>query len=331
MSATAYTTQAAASAKAARRPSAGFADIRAPYDPCDANARRSGGFQPTMKIAYFGTGLLGAGFVRHQLELGTTVHVWNRSPEKARALVADGAVFFDDPAKAVAGVDRVHLTLADDASVDAVLEPLADAIAASTTIVDHTTTAPTPTVERIKRWAARGKRFVHAPVFMGPANTRDGSGIMMTSCSQADYDALKPALEAMTGKLIHLGNDPIRAASFKLFGNLFIITMVAGLADVNRLAGAVGISAEDAFSLFSFFNPAPMVPGRAAKIVSKDFTPSFELAMARKDLRLMIEEAGRHGVELGVLPGVAAVYDSAIARGYGALDSSAIAQLDGRS
>jgi 3-hydroxyisobutyrate dehydrogenase len=284
-----------------------------------------------MKIAYFGTGLLGAGFVRHQLELGTTVHVWNRSPEKARALVADGAVFFHHPAEAVAGVDRIHLTLADDTSVDAVLKPLNGAIAASTVIVDHTTTAPTPTTDRVKHWAERGKRFIHAPVFMGPSNARDGSGIMMTSCAQADHDKLKPVLETMTGKLIYLGDDPMRAASFKLFGNLFIINMMAGLADMNRLAGAVGISTEDAFSIFSWFNPAPMVPGRAKTIVAQDFSPSFELTMARKDVRLMIEEAKRHGVDLGVLPAVAAVQDAAIAKGYGALDTSAIAKLDGRS
>jgi 3-hydroxyisobutyrate dehydrogenase len=283
-----------------------------------------------MKIAYFGTGLLGSGFVRRQLELGTSVNVWNRSPEKARALVADGAVFFDDPAKAVDGVEQLHLTLADDASVDAVLEPLAGALSAATTIVDHTTTAPTPTAERIERWEARGKRFVHAPVFMGPAQARDGSGIMLISSSQADHDALKPTLDTMTGKLVYLGDDPMRAAAFKLFGNLLIITLSAGLADVNRLAGSLGISTKDALGLFSVFNPAAMVPVRAAKIASADFTPTFELTMARKDVRLMIEEAQRHGVELGVMPAVAAVFDDAVARGYGALDSSAIARLDGR-
>jgi 3-hydroxyisobutyrate dehydrogenase len=283
-----------------------------------------------MKIAYFGTGLLGSGFVRRQLDLGTSVNVWNRSPEKARALVADGAAFFDDPAKAVDGVEQLHLTLADDASVDAVLEPLAGALSSATTIVDHTTTAPTPTAERIERWTARGRRFVHAPVFMGPAQARDGSGIMLISSSQADHDALKPTLDTMTGKLVYLGDDPIRAAAFKLFGNLFLITLSAGLADVNRLAGSLGISAKDAFDLFSVFNPAAFVPMRAAKIASGDFTPTFELTMARKDVRLMIEEAQLHGVALGVMPAVAAVFDDAVARGYGALDSSAIARLDGR-
>jgi 3-hydroxyisobutyrate dehydrogenase len=284
-----------------------------------------------MTIAYFGTGLLGSGFVRRQLELGTAVHVWNRSPEKARALVADGAVFFDDPAAAVAGVERLHLTLADDASVDAVLEPLAGALAPSTVVVDHTTLAPTLTAERVRRWAARGIRYVHAPVFMGPANAREGTGVMMISTTPANEEALRPALERMTGKLVDLGDDPQRAAAFKLFGNLTIITVASGLADMNRLAGAVGISTADAMSLFSFFNPGPMIPARAARIAAGDFVPSFELTMARKDVRLMIEEAARHGVTLGVMPAVAAVFDDAIARGYGAQDSGAIGRLDGRS
>ena len=58
-----------------------------------------------------------------------------------------------------------------------------------------------------------------------------------------------------------------------------------------------------------------MIGGRAARIAAGDFVPSFELTMARKDVRLMIEEAQRHGVQLGVMPAIAAVYDDAIARG----------------
>ena len=284
-----------------------------------------------MTIAYFGTGLLGAGFVRRQLELGTAVNVWNRSPERARALTSDGATFCADPATAVAGVAQLHLTLSDDASVDAVLEPLAGGLAKTTTIVDHTTTAPTPTAERIARWKARGIRFIHAPVFMGPANTRDGTGIMMVSCPQADYDQLRAMLETMTGKLIYLGDDPIRAAAFKLFGNMFIVTLNTGLGDIKRLAGSLGIEPADAFGVFDFFNPGTAVGPRAKKIASGDFTATWELTMARKDTRLMIEEAGRHDVTLAVLPAIAAAFDDAIAHGYGSLDSTAVAKLDGRA
>src|SRR5450759_5425810 len=73
-------------------------------------------------IAYLGTGLLGSNFVRALLSRGETVHVWNRSPDKAHALEKYGARAFDDPAEAVRGAERVHLTLSDDSAVDGVLE-----------------------------------------------------------------------------------------------------------------------------------------------------------------------------------------------------------------
>ncbi|MDE2398328.1 MAG: NAD(P)-binding domain-containing protein, partial [Burkholderiales bacterium] len=156
-----------------------------------------------MKIAFFGAGLMGSAFVRRLRANGHEVNVWNRSPAKARALQDCGARAFDDPAAALAGVDRIHLSLADDASVDALLEPLAGAIGASTWIVDHTTTAVTPTAERAARWQGRGRRFVHAPVFMGPANALEGSGYMLVSGARADHDALLPDLKAMTGAVIY--------------------------------------------------------------------------------------------------------------------------------
>lgn len=281
-----------------------------------------------MKIAFLGTGLMGSGFVRRLRANGHEVNVWNRSAAKARALEAVGARAFDDPAAALAGVARIHLSLADDASVDAVLEPLAAAIPAGTWIVDHTTTAVTPTAERVARWDARGRTFVHAPVFMGPANAAEGSGLMLVSGAQARHDALLPALQQMTGRVVYLGDAPERAAAFKLFGNLTLIGIMGVLGDVNRLAHAVGISTAEAFSLFEHFNPGQMLPARAARIASGDVTsPSFEVSMARKDVRLMIEEARRGGVELFVMPGVAAMFDAAIARGEGALDSAAAARV----
>lgn len=115
-----------------------------------------------MKIAFFGTGLMGSGFVRRMRANGNDVNVWNRTAEKASVLETEGARAFADPAAALAGAERLHLSLADDASVDAVLEPLAERIAPATWIVDHTTTAVTPTAERVKRWNARGRTLVHA-------------------------------------------------------------------------------------------------------------------------------------------------------------------------
>ncbi len=277
-----------------------------------------------MKIAFLGTGLMGTGFVTRMLAQGHEVAVWNRSAGKTGALAKLGARVCASPADAVGGVDRVHLMLSDDAVVDAVLEPIADAIPADAWIVDHTTTATTPTAERARRWAARGRRFVHAPVFMGPSNCAEGTGVMLLSGEKALCDAVTPMLAPMTGKLVWLGPEPERAASFKLFGNLTLIGLAGVLGDVCRLADAVGIAPAEAMKLFDAFNPGAMLPQRARKIAVGPYDQvSFEVAMARKDVRLMIEEAKRHGVDLAVMPAVAALQDAAIARGEGALDSTA--------
>lgn len=281
-----------------------------------------------MKIAFFGAGLMGSGFVRRALANGWQVNVWNRSPAKARALAASGAQPFDDAGDALSGVDRIHLSLADDESVDAVLEPLAPAIPAGCWIVDHTTTAVRPTAARVARWDARGRVFVHAPVFMGPAHAAEGSGLMLVSGERTRHDALLPALQQMTGKVHYVGEVPERAAAFKLFGNLTLIGLLGVLGDVNRLAHAVGIGTKEAFALFEQFNPGQTLPARAARISDGGYDkPSFEIAMARKDVRLMIEEARRGGVDLYVMPGVAAMFDAALARGEGALDAAAAARM----
>lgn len=281
-----------------------------------------------MKIAFLGTGLMGSGFVRRLRANGHEVRVWNRSRAKAAALASEGVQAFDRASEAVAGAQRVHLSLADDASVDEVLEPLAAVVAKQAFIVDHTTTAVTPTAQRAARWQERGLRFVHAPVFMGPANAAEGSGLMLVSGQREHHDALLPDLQKMTGKVVYLGPQPERAAAFKLFGNMTLLGILGVLADVNRLAHAVGLSTAQAFELFDHFNPGQTLPQRAARVQAGVYDPpSFELSMARKDLRLMMEEAQRAGVELFVTPAVAALFEAGLARGEGSLDVASAARM----
>ena len=276
-------------------------------------------------IAWLGTGLLGANFVRKMLERGEEVHVWNRSPEKARALEADGAKAFDTAADAVRGASEIHLTLSDDASVDSVLEPLADLVLPTAIIFDHTTTAPTPTGERIDRWKQRGRTFVHAPVFMGPPAARSATGFMLLSGDPQLRERVKPLLAPMTGKILELGDDPTRAAAFKLFGNMMLLIISGGLADVYKFARSLGVDPKDAYALFTEFNPGMAVQGRGKAMAEGAFQPpSFELTMARKDLRLMVEEAARHGTTLDVLPSVGVLQERYIAAGFGADDSSVV-------
>jgi 3-hydroxyisobutyrate dehydrogenase len=277
-----------------------------------------------MKIGFLGAGMMASGFIRRMLKNGHKVWVWNRSSEKTRRLEAEGAVACREAASAVDGVDRIHIMLSDDAAVDHVLESIQDRIPSGTWIIDHTTTAPSPTAERAARWAARGRVYLHAPVFMGPKNAEEGTGFMLISGDSAKIKAVMPELEKMTSKVIQLGDKPELAAAYKLFGNLMLIGIQGVTADLVRLAHAVGVAPSDAVSLFSQFNPGDGLPARAAKIAAGPYEPaSFTISMASKDVRLMVEEAARHGVELGIMPLIANLYDKAIGRGESPLDTTA--------
>ncbi|HMG20757.1 MAG TPA: NAD(P)-dependent oxidoreductase [Kofleriaceae bacterium] len=278
-------------------------------------------------IAFFGMGLLGSNFVRALRRRGEDVQVWNRTHERAAALEAEGARAFKDPADAARGAARVHLTLTDDAVVDAVLEQAHAGFAPATVIVDHSTTSTQGALARIERWKARGITFVHAPVFMGPQNARESTGIMMLSGPRAVVEPLRPALSPMTGKLIDLGERPDAATAFKLLGNLFLICMNGGMADMLALAKALHVPAAEAASLFDHFNPGATIQGRIKRMVDGAFAdPSWELAMARKDARLMQDACAAAGVALMALPGIAARMDAALAEGHGENDWTVIAK-----
>ncbi len=278
-------------------------------------------------IAFFGMGLLGANFVRRLLGQGEQVQVWNRTAAKARALEADGAKAFDDPAEAARGASRVHMTLADDAAVDDVLERARPGFSHGTFIVDHSTTSPPGAAARFERWRERGVRFQHAPVFMGPKDARNGTGTMLASGDRVAFDMLEGALAKMTGKLLYLGPQPSHAASCKLVGNMFLMFVTAGLADVLTFATAEGVPPDQLDALLRTFNPVAQVGDRLKRMVDGNFSdPAWELVMARKDARLMMEEAERGGISLAVLPSIARVMDEWLARGRGHDDWTVVAE-----
>jgi len=273
-------------------------------------------------IAFLGTGLMGAALAEAAAKRGDRVTVWNRTAAKARALEAFGIRVAETVPAAIAGAERIHVMLADDAAVDPVLDAAGQGLH-SALVIDHSTTSPAGTAARAKRLEARGIAFLHCPVFMSPKMCREAGGMMLVAGPQATFARAEGALRAMTGRVDYLGERRDLAAANKLFGNAMIIAICGGLADVYAMAASLGISAQDAHSLFSKFNPTGTLTYRGAAMASGDYTPHFELTMARKDARLMMEAA--QGRELVVLPAIAKRMETLIARGFGSDDMGVLA------
>ena len=275
--------------------------------------------------AFLGMGLLGSNFVKAMLQKGQQVNVWNRTPAKAKALEANGAKAFAEIKDAVKNAGVIHLTLKDDDTVNEVLAMAAPALQPGAMIIDHTTTSAKGAVERTKAWKERGFTYLHAPVFMGPKNALESTGFMLVSGDQDVIGKVESELSAMTGKLINFGAKEGKAAGIKLAGNLFLMTLTAGLSDALALAKAEGIPAQDIASLFNQWNPGASVPARLRFMMSGNFSkPSWELNMARKDAGLMMAAAKDANSHLSFLPVIADVMDEWIKKGHGNEDWTVI-------
>ena len=274
-------------------------------------------------IAFLGTGLLGSAFAEAAAKRGDAVTAWNRSREKVESLAQFGVKTAATPAEAVRGASRVHLVLKDDAVVEEVIAAARPALSADAVLIDHTTTLPALTATRAARLNREGVKYLHCPVFMGPPAARKAVGSMMVAGPRALFDSVQDDLGKMTGRLEYMGERADLAAVHKLFGNAMIIGMSAVMADILTIAQASSVDAQDAIKLLGLLDLNAIVAGRGANMAKGDFTPTFELAMARKDVRLMLETAGER--PMAALPAIAARMDQLIAAGHGAEDPSVLA------
>lgn len=274
------------------------------------------------QIAFLGTGLLGSAFVEAAAGRGESIAVWNRTAAKAQALQSFGVRVAATPADAVSGASFVHLVLKDDAVVDEVIAALRPGLESDAVILDHSTTQPALTAERSRRLNDDGVRYLHCPVFVGPAAARQGKGTMLAAGPKSIFDAVCDHLSRMVARVEYFGERPDLAAVYKLCGNAFMIGVNAVVADVLAVATASDVDPVEAMKVVAFFDPHAMINGGSRKMMKGHFAPSFELTMARKDVRLMMETAGDR--PLAALPGIAARMDRLIADGYGDDDMSVI-------
>lgn len=265
---------------------------------------------------FIGTGLLGSGFVRAWLNRGVEVKVWNRTFSKAQKLEAHGAKVFATPEEAVKYSQRIHLVLRDDVSVDEVLSKVETHLTPGAVIIDHTTTSVEGAIRRTQDWSAKGFVYQHAPVMMGPQNALNATGNIFVSGHQEIIQMLTPELESMTGALMNFGEETGKAAGLKLISNLLLMAVNAGISDALTLAKSLNIPESDLAKLPTIAANG-VVRGGFNKITQHPYDePTWELTMARKDAKLMMDEAEKGGKPMMIIPVIAKEMDEWIDKGF---------------
>ncbi|WP_233881468.1 NAD(P)-dependent oxidoreductase [Paraburkholderia flagellata] len=201
-------------------------------------------------LGFCGPGLMGAPMIRHLLRAGHAVRVWNRTPAKAEALIADGAQMAATPNELARETDVVLLCVADAAAVEQVVFGehglLVGAPGESVRvrcIVDHSSIPPDATRRLAARAAAFGVGWVDAPVSGGVAGAQNGTLAIMAGGAEADVAAVTPILAAYAARVTHMGGAGAGQTT-KLCNQAIVTATVAAIAEAVSLARRSGIDAD---------------------------------------------------------------------------------------
>lgn len=283
-----------------------------------------------MRIGVAGVGKMGAAIAARLIEVGHEVAVWNRTPDKAKAIT--GATAAATPAELSQHADIVISSLTDAAALDAVYKGpsgLLSGNVAGKLFIDMSTVLPTSEVALAAAVRGKGAAFVECPVGGSTGPARQGKLIGLAGGEAADVARARPILEQLCRRLEHAG--PVGSGAVLKFAvNLPLMVYWQALGEALALAHALPVTPERLMDLLSDTSGAATIakvraPGVAAMLKGGDPGPvTFNVDGGIKDMRAMLAEAQSHGIELPVLEETLACYEETKHNRSGAAEISTV-------
>jgi 3-hydroxyisobutyrate dehydrogenase len=279
-----------------------------------------------MKIGIAGTGRMGAAVASRLASLGHEIMVWNRTPDKARAVAATASLkVAATPKELAAASEAVISFLTDAAAVERVFEGLLEADVKGKLFIEMSTVRPAVQRKISSRVKEKGAAYVECPVggTIGPA--KEGKLFGFVGGEVADVERAKPLLQQMCRRVEHVG--PIGAgASMKLAINLPLLVYWQALGEALSLIKNLDLDPARVMDILVDTSGAPtMLKNRgamiAAALAGKDTgTITVNIDTMKKDLSEMVEEAASLGWSAPVASAALQSFARASKAGLGAKD-----------
>ncbi len=278
-----------------------------------------------MRIALFGTGIMGAGMATCLLRAGHRVTVWNRSKDRTEPLAAAGAEVAEDPAGAAAGAEVLVTMLYDEDAIAAVMAEALPAAGSDAWWIQSSTIGR-PGAERTAALAAEhGTGYLDAPVLGTRKPAETGQLVVLVSGPNPLIERSGAVFDAVGSRTLTVSETPGDASALKLACNAWVASVNAATAQSIALARASGLDPQlflDAISGGAVDSPYAQLKGGA--MISDSFPTSFALDGVRKDLGLIGAAASEVGVSTALIDALAATYAVASDRGHGGADMAAV-------
>ncbi|HEY1706205.1 MAG TPA: NAD(P)-dependent oxidoreductase [Trebonia sp.] len=273
----------------------------------------------TETVAVLGAGgMMGFPITRNIARAGIEVRAWNRSRDKAAPLADDGVHLAGSPAEAVRGAGIVITMLSSAEAVIAVMDGPDGALAAMPrAAADDPRGAPHPiwvqmstigeeaTTRCAELAGTAGVGFVDAPVLGTKQPAEQGTLVVLESGPEEARPRVRPVFDAIGSKTLRVG-EAGAGSLLKLVANSWVVSVTSGTAEAVALAESFGLDPNLFFQAVgggSLDLPYLQMKGKA--MTSRDFSPSFKLALAAKDAGLVVDSAKKRGLDLPMTEAIA--------------------------
>jgi 3-hydroxyisobutyrate dehydrogenase-like beta-hydroxyacid dehydrogenase len=247
-----------------------------------------------VNVGFVGLGVMGQGIVPRLRAAGHQVTGWNRSKDKAQALIAAGMKWADTP-RGVAETSDVVLSMVTDGDAVRAVALANDGIIAGLKrggiYADMSTIAPEVSRAVASRFAERGLAMLDAPLSGSPVTLAQGNASVMVGGDPQAFEAVKPVLLAIGPKVTHIGANGL-ACQMKIAVNLLLMVEVIAFGEAVALAEKGGVGREIAVDAILKSVAASPVLGYRGPFILEGKMPAVPLAdvtLQQKDMVLALE------------------------------------------
>ncbi|MES2667311.1 MAG: NAD(P)-dependent oxidoreductase [Pseudomonadota bacterium] len=280
------------------------------------------------KLAFLGLGVMGAPMAGHLAKAGHAVTVYNRTPAKAQAWVAQyGGAAAATPAQAAAGAEFVLACVGNDDDLRSVClgpDGAFAGMAPGAVFVDHTTVSAQVTRDLAGVAAAAGLGFVDAPVSGGQAGAVNGQLSIMCGGSVEDYDRADPVMAAYARICRRIGTSG-QGQIAKMMNQICIAGLMQGLSEALAFGQKAGLDGEAVVEVISQGAAGSwQMVNRHRTMLADTFDFGFAVDWMRKDLGICLATADEIGASLPVTALVDQFYKDVQIMGGGRGDTSSL-------
>ena len=282
-----------------------------------------------MQIGIAGLGRMGAAIGARLMEVGHTLAVWNRTPDKAKPLTDAGAKLVATPEDVAEHCEAVITMLTDANAIDHVYngeKGLLSGDATGKLFIEMSTVRPEIEIALAKVVRASGGRFVECPVGGTTGPARQGKLFGFMGAEPEDAALAKPILDQLCRRLEHVG--PVgNGALAKFTINMPLMIYYQALGEALAMARPMGLPPERLMDILCDTSGAPTMMKARGPVVAKmlqgeDPPVTFDLAGCVKDLQSMQAEARARGLSLPLVQMTLACMEESLSQGLGAKEAA---------